>query len=558
MSPPLLVLLAYALTPLVVPLAAPVAVSDDWIWTRTVEALLETGRLVVLDVSAPTAFPQLLWGAAFAALPIGTFGALRLATLVATAIGGAALVGLCRALGLTPRRTALGLALVLFSPLWFSLAYSFMTDPYQVVFLLVALWGTARGIAEDPVDARWLAVGSVGTACAVLERYHGVLIPAAVLTALLATRRLRPDAAGLRVLAAALAAPALAGAVLVRHWAAAGSTTQAAGFLSSVTEAGVDGGAVHVGRMLLIEAMYVSLFVLPVAVAAAPAAVASLRGLPRGRWAALAAGALALGLGLGTFSRDRLMPYVPHFLGLEGPSAVDLRISREWLLERGGRVALTALCAAGVVVLLALLVRRSAPGPGPRRRVAAVVAIFLGWQALGAILVSFGFRGWTYAGASAPSLDRYLLPLLPLAVCLALWAVRDLRVPDAPAWALAGAIAVFSVVGTRDALVLDRALWAVADAAVAQGVPATSVDAGYAWDGYHLWRDTRDELVVVRTPDAPWWVAFAAPDTDSEYVVSLGVVDGYASVATREVDQWLPRERTTLHLQRRLPAEAGQ
>ena len=56
---------------------------------------------------------------------------------------------------------------------------------------------------------------------------------------------------------------------------------------------------------------------------------------------------------------------------------------------------------------------------------------------------------------------------------------------------------------------------------IAAGVPLDRLDAGSAWDGYHLYERGLEERIRSRTPKGgPWWVYFYAPATDSAYVVS--------------------------------------
>ena len=54
-------------------------------------------------------------------------------------------------------------------------------------------------------------------------------------------------------------------------------------------------------------------------------------------------------------------------------------------------------------------------------------------------------------------------------------------------WVVVAALALFSVAGTRDYLVFMRAVWAMGEEAVRAGVPLDRLDAGSAWDGYHLY-----------------------------------------------------------------------
>src|SRR3954468_23612982 len=54
-----------------------VPIIDDWTYAASVEQLLQTGRLRILEISAIYPVTQVLWGALFS-LPFGfSFGALR-------------------------------------------------------------------------------------------------------------------------------------------------------------------------------------------------------------------------------------------------------------------------------------------------------------------------------------------------------------------------------------------------------------------------------------------------------------------------------------------------
>jgi len=65
------------------------------------------GRLTIFPVVAATAVFQVVWGALFSLIFCPTFGAVRLSTVVITAIGAVALYGLCQELGVSRLRSAL-------------------------------------------------------------------------------------------------------------------------------------------------------------------------------------------------------------------------------------------------------------------------------------------------------------------------------------------------------------------------------------------------------------------------------------------------------------------
>ena len=125
-----LVLAAFAASAFIVPTMMPVATTDDWGYTRSVEILLDEGRLTVLPAVAATAVFQILWGALFGSVFGMSLGMMRVATVVIVALGAVGLYALIRDLGVTKGRAALGTAVYLFNPLTFSLAFTYMTDPY--------------------------------------------------------------------------------------------------------------------------------------------------------------------------------------------------------------------------------------------------------------------------------------------------------------------------------------------------------------------------------------------------------------------------------------------
>ena len=194
------VMVCFALTPLLVPILVPAAVGDDWVYARSVEILLREGRLHILDLSVVTLVFQIAWGSLFATLFGLTFGVLRLSTFVMTMIGGLGLLRTLprardRAHGECARRPAA----YLFNPLTFVLAYTFMSDPFFTALLVIAADGYVRGLRCDRSDRAALLFGTAAAACAFLVRQQGALIPAAVIIALLAQRRLHRNRESLLV-----------------------------------------------------------------------------------------------------------------------------------------------------------------------------------------------------------------------------------------------------------------------------------------------------------------------------------------------------------------------
>lgn len=540
------VLAGYALAAMIVPTLAPVPVSDDWAYARSVEILLAEGRVRILDLTVVTLIFQLAWGGLFALLVGEGFGALRLSSVVLVFLSAPALYCLCRELGVDRARSALGTAAYLFNPLAFVLGFSFMSDPQLTALLVIATYCYARGLRSEPIDGRAVLAGSVFAALAFLVRQQGALVPLAVVLSLLASRRLRPDRAGVLLFARIVALPATTAIVYylwlrfihgVPYW-----QTQ---FLQDIEDTGWGGAGILLPKLAFSIAIYLGFFALPVGLAALAGARRLARGirwpglLLLGGWAALLAAGIAI-----HGRQGRRMPYVPQFFNSTGLGPNDLLGGRPDFFSPAALGWLTAACAAASLALVLLLGRRVGT-PGSRRPAAGLVAAILGWQALGIVPPSFHFRMWD------GSLDRYFLPLLPFTICLALWALRDARLNLPLAWAVVGVCALFAVAGTRDYLVFQRATWDLARQANALGIPNTDLDAGASWDGYHLYEYSHANNIPQQTPEGrPWWVDLFASASNSHYVVAGAPLPDYAELARVEYSSWLQRQPVYLYLLR--------
>ncbi|CAA9559331.1 MAG: hypothetical protein AVDCRST_MAG73-3585 [uncultured Thermomicrobiales bacterium] len=545
----------------IVPIMVPVAISDDWTYARSVEILILENRLEVLPVAAATVVFQAFWGGAFAAVLGLSFGAMRVSTVVLHGISGLAIYGLCRELGQSRARAAFGAATYLFNPLGYAIAFSFMSDPHFAALLAIAVFWYVRGLQPHAPRPGAVVAGSAFAGLAFLVRPHGALIPLAVGGYLVLSGRLRPDRSGVSLALRVAAVPVVVAAAYYGWYALdSGSLPSQQGlFLGEARAAGWNEGSLLVRRLAIIAAMYLGLFVLPIAVAAVPRLGDMVRGVSVRGWLFFAGWQGLLLVGLGAFwAQGRRMPLIPHFLGRSGPGSGDLRAARPHLAGAWAWDALTVVCAAASLILALGFARRlrvgprwangveTVPGSPDRTRPAAGLTATIGLVMLaGVVPQSLLFRNWII------SLDRYLLPLLPFAVCLGLWALRDIRLSLPLGWATATLIAAFAIAGTRDALVFQDRVWAFARYANEQGVDNTRLDAGYPWDAYHLWEYSQANNIPTKSYTGTWWTDVYAPATDSSYAVAGGPVDGYDAIAYLEYSAWLQQEPVYLYLLRR-------
>jgi hypothetical protein len=411
-----------------------------------------------------------------------------------------------------------------------------------------------RGVRRE--DPSWLGLASAVAGLAFLVRQQGALIPLAVVIFLILTRRLRFDRASAVRFARVVAIPATA-TVLYYAWLrfVHGIPVQQESFIRSIEHAGWGGTWQLIERMSYVEAMYVGFFALPIAAGAVLALPRLVWRRSLVGWGLFAAWTVLLVAGLVAFSRpgswpaQPRMPYVPQFFGNTGLGPNDIWAGRTAFVSNRVLDWFTAACfAVSLLWMLSLCrnVRLRLPRDGTRAAAGMILTIGV-WQVVGILPPSYHFRNWVL------SVDRYLLPLLPFAICLGLWAVRDLRFAWPVAWVVVAGFALFAVVGTRDFLVFQAATWDMARYANnVVGVPNTKLDAGSSWDGYHLYEYGEANAIPRQTQSGPWWTDLFAKATDSSYMVaSTPNVPNYVHVAWVEYSSWLHREPVYLHLLRR-------
>jgi len=531
----------------IVPTMAPIATTDDWGYSRSTEILYHSGELKVFPVVAATAIFHVVWAWLFALVFGMSLGIVRVSTLVVVALGGLALYGICRRLGAGHGLSALGAAAYLFNPLGFYLSYTFMTDPHLTALMLGAAYFYVRGLAPER-EVGWATVaGSTIAAAAFLTRQQGILIPVAVGAYLLVGRRLRFDVASVWRLARVGVVPLLA-MIGYYIWLREVNDVPSVqtSFLNQVKHTGLSRSWFLVRRVTFYELVYMGLFTLPVVAAALPAGRRLARSLPSSgvlllcAWEAIVVGGVAI-YGI----TGRWMPYIPQFLGPGGPGTVDVRGSRPALVTTDFRIWATVICAGASVVLAVALARGCRQPAGKECAGAGVIMAIAIGQVVGVIPPSFHYQSW------AGSLDRYLLPLLPLSIVLAVWAIRDVRIFQPLGWLIVGVFAVVSVAGARDYLVYMETVWSMARQATEEGVPIERLDAGSGWDGYHLYELSLAHPTPPRTKNGAWWTSFYAPITDSAYVVSGKPIPGYYVVRKRPYSYWLEDDEVFLYLLRR-------
>jgi hypothetical protein len=145
--------------------------------------------------------------------------------------------------------------------------------------------------------------------------------------------------------------------------------------------------------------------------------------------------------------------------------------------------------------------------------------------------------------------DRYFLGALPPVLLLVAMAPggRDRNLPAAQALALA-ALYAFSVLGVQDYMAWNRARWDIVDRLMAEGIPATEIDAGYEFNGWHtspMFIEKDGASAFLHSGELGWW---AVNDT---WAVSWLPRPGFEKVEEVPYDSWLAGEKGKLLLLKR-------
>jgi len=556
--PVLIPLVLFAIAATIIPTMTNISTTDDWAYTRAVEILYWDVRLTMFPVVAATAVGQVFWGGLFALIFGMELGVMRLSTVVMVAIGAIALYTILRQLGVSRSRSSLGMAVYLFNPLSFILSFSFMTDPHFASVMLISVAWYLFGLHPDRPRPWAIVLASIFAGYAFWIRQQGAFIPVGVLFYLIATRRVWFNWRSMRLAVQVALAPTIMLLMYFAwlYWVNDVPDVQE-GFLNRAKGYGWEGTWFLLRYLTYIELAYLGFFLVPLTIAILPGfrhgGGQALFSTPIGFWAFIAwVGASVTGLFVLT-QQGRTMPYIGQFLGAGGYGPGDVPGPRRRLVEWAWFYdVLTIVSISGAVLLGLVLCRRSIDTRTPERAAAGLVAMVALWQMVGILAPSYQYL--TRGG----SLDRYLLPLIPLTIALVLWSIRDLRLIQPLAWLVVAILAVFSTAATRDYLVYMDAVWSMARDANRAGIANEKMDAGSGWDGYHLYTDMIEQNLTrnMSPSGSPWWINFYGKQTDSSYIVSTnpGWRDGYVIVEQRAYDQWIEDDSVSVYLLRKREA----
>ena len=494
--------------------------NDDWVYGLAVKSILEHGEFRLPSPSSSNLFAQAYWGAIFC-VPFGfSFTALRISTLVLGLVGIWASFGTLRELGANSKVAAIGAALLAGNPLYFALANGFMTDvPFFAVSALSLFFLVRWALRLKPRDA---LLGLLIAMVAILIRQIGIVIPLAFAVAFLFRRGLTPRTIALAV------APVLIGLALhlgFQAWLLGTGRTPLAPE-PPVAEMIAENlrNPLRVPMRLLTFFAYIGLFSLPLLAVVASRAFAGIDSARR-RLLFAVFGIAAAAFVAAIFVIRRPMPFLDNVLNAFGVGPLTLTdtyfynsnvpIVPFWLQAFWNVATIGALLGTGTLAAMAAHCLRADGGiQQDRGRSAAMILVAaagIAYVLIGALVLRLFY-------------DRYALFLLLPAVVL-IGSVRaegrgvELSKKSTVALvAVLGLQAAFAVLATRDYLEWNRQRWVATAALMAQGVPRTSIDGGYEFNGWLGY----DASYRKSPGKSPWWVV------DDEYLVASGPVRGYS------------------------------
>jgi hypothetical protein len=445
--------------------------NDDWGYAYIVRNLAETGHFSYGGLTVATLLFQAYWGSLLVHLFGFSFQLLRFSTLPFAMGCGILSYRLTRMAALPPAPSLFAALAFVTSPLFVPLAASFMTDVYGCFFVLLSIYfGTCAAGTAVSTSSRilWLAASTVAGYAGGLDRQTGYIAPACVL--LWAIWRWRHDRAAL-LASACLLAGLNVGAFLAIWW-------QWQQPLS-------DGLMKYQVLSLTNLAIFPAQFVLTLTVLILPAVIRFSKGGLMVPVRLYAISSLAVLGGFTVYwrlSHHLLFPWMVDMISPVGIllDGLEMRGSRPIVLSRGVRIALTL----AVLIVLARIgaVALGAYRPRDLRRA---------MRELPVVLQIFSIFGVVYAGtlfvqSRVITFDRYLLPLIPLAlIAVLLWSqMLSGASPKAANWSLLTIFALFGIAISHDYFASLRGRLTAFQRIEASGVPPSHIDGGLELDGW--------------------------------------------------------------------------
>ncbi len=507
--------------------------NDDWSYGIAVQRLVEEGVYEPTAWTSMSLLSQVLWGSLFCFLFGFSFEVLRLSTLTLSLLTLFGVYLIARQLNASGKVALFSTLLLAFNPVYLTLSYTFMTDVPFMGFSTLALLFSLRYLNNESVFT--LIIATVFATLAVLCRQTGLYVPIALALSVLYKYGCRSKA----LLVAAVPGVFCAGALLgYRFWLEHTARTpdlygkQLQDLVESIFSPRQ--WPMVFAESTVVAILYLGLFLVPffALLLASPTASPLVRWFKK--WLIRAIVPVSVLLGVGLFSKDKLMPVGGNILVEEGIGPLtlydvyNLKLPNATALPYEFWVMVTLLSILGAATLSVYLfsvIRWMVIALIQNQRTNAHYTRF--FLIAGGVIYFMPVLFLNYY-------DRYLLT--PLVLVTLLLALDGERLPSFKVAALPVALlllfAFYSVAGTHDYLAWNRARWqALRQLTEHETVPYYQINGGFEYNGYMLFTD---ESLRAKKTDK-WWAL-----EDDRYVTTFGRIAGYQVVRTYEYDRWLP------------------
>ena len=493
-------------------------IEDDWAYAQSLLILHESGEVRILQWNPMTLVTHLFWGLLFTKTLGFSFTVTKISVVVMLWFECLLLIAVLRHVGAREPWIVLASLALLLNPLHLFQGFLYGTDVPAAAWGLLALLGYLRGLTARPISWPWIVAGSFGVAMGWGIRQSGILVAAALGAYLLFHDRKRLF--DLRFLLAAFLLPGLAivgfsGWYFLIH----GPTVMFERSRQDVLNTLLGLGAPSALAMLYCLSAYLAFLALPVLLAVPWSSYRPRWGSPRGI-ATVTASVAVMGLfGWLTWGVHLRFPYLRNKItqfGLLSPNEILVGDRPVLWSSTVGWVVSGVLCL-GVVALILLLTRRpEEDDPGETRTVARRL---IGWLFCLQGIYAFLTQGILF--------DRHLLLFLPTILLLIVLAVPT-RVRARPILAALclGLYGFYGIATTHDLHAMSRRAFELGTDLMQEGVDAQQIDAGSAFDGWHMharsWAETRfHRQPSLARPGDGVWVHMLTPRLVTRYVVSL-------------------------------------
>lgn len=483
--------------------------NDDWSYALSVRHFVETGRLQLSSWPAMSLIWQVIYSGLICKLIGFSFLHLREITLAIAVLNNIVFYALFRRVGVRSPLALLATLAIFFNPVYFNLAFTFMTEVHFLFWFGLSL----LCIAQQKL--RWVFVASIFASLAFLIRQHGLLVPAAFVTAqawlVLCKKKTARD--GAAAVMAMTILPFITYAVF-QYWYIGihGSTPSYARKLDLLTELNWQ----QVTLNLWGSVSYLAWFLLPVTLVVAAKLWNRRYWIPA---VVLAVAIIAWHMVIPTpetalasveVSYRNQMPYLLNIVHNFGLGPITLKdIYRDNVLAPNPLPiafwwGVTALVGVGTILMLILVTRRIRNG-GLKNQMALFSFFLLGGLILLEILISPEKDGGLF--------DRHLLIyILPATILLLPSSDPNTVTPSRTTWGLGlvtlSLFSFYSIAGTHDYLAWNRARWEGLHYLMTDlKIPPDQIDGGFEFNGW-LTSDTfPPQGNSFRYKRNSWWVA---------------------------------------------------